>query len=154
MSSFATSYQGETVTKAEKGKVQRALVYQVKTGRIVRPDKCSKCEDKGIIHGHHPDYGKPLEVVWLCAKCHQRHHAWLRWMKLMERAEEERAVLQEDRWLSSTGVARMIGRSEGYIYQQVKAGAFVVPVRIGRRMKFKLSEIRDWMKQKEEARKG
>jgi hypothetical protein len=36
----------------------------------VRPDRCSKCKVKCKPHGHHPDYSKPLEVVWLCPGCH------------------------------------------------------------------------------------
>lgn len=27
------------------------------------------------VHAHHKDYSKPLDVVWLCARCHHRLHA-------------------------------------------------------------------------------
>lgn len=27
------------------------------------------------VHAHHRDYTKPLEVIWLCPKCHHRLHA-------------------------------------------------------------------------------
>lgn len=36
---------------------------------------CEICGSTENVHGHHPDYSKPLEVCWLCASCHQRLHA-------------------------------------------------------------------------------
>jgi hypothetical protein len=27
-----------------------------------------------LVHGHHPDYSKRLEVVWLCSVCHAAVH--------------------------------------------------------------------------------
>lgn len=48
------------------GKVRQA----VKTGRLVRPETCSKCGRPGRIQAHHDDYNKPLDVVWLCHPCH------------------------------------------------------------------------------------
>lgn len=34
---------------------------------------CVVCGDKDT-HGHHPDYSKPLEVVWLCQRHHRDYH--------------------------------------------------------------------------------
>jgi hypothetical protein len=46
----------------------------LKFGKIKRPSICSKCGKECKPAGHHPDYSKPLEVVWLCRKCHSLHH--------------------------------------------------------------------------------
>jgi len=40
-----------------------------------RPDRCSACQIiTQKLHAHHPDYSKPLEVIWLCVPCHCRLH--------------------------------------------------------------------------------
>ncbi len=49
-------------------KVNNAL----KTGKIVRPDRCSHCKVVGPVQAHHTDYSKPLDVVWCCFTCHRR----------------------------------------------------------------------------------
>lgn len=43
-------------------------------GKIIRPDNCEKCKKLCKPHGHHTDYGKPLDVMWLCQKCHLKEH--------------------------------------------------------------------------------
>jgi hypothetical protein len=57
----------------------RAVLNQeIRAGRITRPDTCARCGEKpgfsaygrSKIHGHHSDYNKPLEVTWLCVRCH------------------------------------------------------------------------------------
>ena len=46
----------------------------VKAGRITKPDHCEECGQIGRLHGHHEDYARPLEVVWLCPECHRNKH--------------------------------------------------------------------------------
>lgn len=46
----------------------------VRDGKLIRPEVCSICQSKGSIEGHHADYDKPLEVVWVCKKCHTMIH--------------------------------------------------------------------------------
>jgi hypothetical protein len=43
-------------------------------GKLKRADCCSKCGSKTKIQGHHPDYSKPLFVIWLCYSCHLNAH--------------------------------------------------------------------------------
>lgn len=45
----------------------------VRKGILIRLP-CEFCGDTNV-HGHHKDYSKPLDVIWLCAKCHNRLHA-------------------------------------------------------------------------------
>jgi len=46
----------------------------VRDKRLKKPDKCSECGRKCRIHGHHEDYYKPLDVIWLCQVCHIKRH--------------------------------------------------------------------------------
>ncbi len=54
------------------------LQKAIDSGELVRPEKCSRCgstvSKKETIAAHHFDYTKPLEVVWLCRKCHAGEH--------------------------------------------------------------------------------
>ena len=45
---------------------------QSRRGIKVRPDKCN-CGNLRP-EAHHPDYSKPLEVMWLCKRCHTDLH--------------------------------------------------------------------------------
>lgn len=49
----------------------------VRDGRLLRPDRCSHCHTVGMVHGHHHDYSRPLDVVWLCVPCHRQLHAFM-----------------------------------------------------------------------------
>jgi len=68
--------------------------YAIRSGKLFRPETCEICGKKPIktfknrwlnktvevpyhnpgIVAHHPDYNKPLDVVWVCRKCHSKIH--------------------------------------------------------------------------------
>lgn len=52
---------------AARGAVNNAI----RDGRLVR-QPCLLCGDKKT-QAHHEDYSKPLDVEWLCFKCHREH---------------------------------------------------------------------------------
>jgi hypothetical protein len=45
--------------------------------RFGKPTTCADCGksfEPKQIHGHHEDYDKPKEVIWICYKCHGIRH--------------------------------------------------------------------------------
>lgn len=61
----------------EKRNAKNAVQWAIKKGLLTRPDECTVCEKQGQVEGHHEDYAKPLQVIWLCRKCHVARH-WRR----------------------------------------------------------------------------
>lgn len=57
-----------------KDKVRSEVYQAVKSGKLIRPDKCSKCGCDCKPEAHHEDYTKSLEVTWLCKDCHEKIH--------------------------------------------------------------------------------
>jgi hypothetical protein len=60
----------------EHHRARRKLEYAVKAGNIEK-HPCAKCGSPAS-NGHHTDYSKPLDVVWLCRKHHDEEHARLK----------------------------------------------------------------------------
>lgn len=50
----------------------------VRRGEIIKPSHCQDCQTECLgkkeLHGHHEDYTKPLDVIWLCVSCHYKRH--------------------------------------------------------------------------------
>lgn len=58
----------------DKKRVQDAFQTAVQLGKITPWPKCAVPECEGKPEGHHPDYSKPFDVVWLCRKHHIQAH--------------------------------------------------------------------------------
>lgn len=63
-------YRKDKLKYVAKNDLNNAIKY----GRIQKPRSCSNCNVECSPHGHHDDYSKPLDVRWLCAKCHTDFH--------------------------------------------------------------------------------
>lgn len=63
-----------------EAKARSAIRDAVRYGKVIKPDRCGKCgnvpargsDGRSCIHAHHHDYSKPLDVEWLCVKCHRK----------------------------------------------------------------------------------
>ena len=58
----------------EKLSSQRAVRLALESGALVRPSECSSCRATCKPDAHHDDYAQPLNVRWLCKRCHRAHH--------------------------------------------------------------------------------
>jgi len=57
-----------------KQSARKKVRYAIKTGVLVKLNHCESCGESGQLDGHHEDYSKPLEVLWLCRTCHAKTH--------------------------------------------------------------------------------
>ena len=66
-----------------KDRARSAVRRAIENGRIARPESCSACSGKvrridgraAIQAHHHKGYENPLDVQWLCPKCHRKADA-------------------------------------------------------------------------------
>ena len=56
----------------QKIEAQQKLNYAIQKG-VIKRSKCKDCNSLRV-HGHHPDYSKPLVVIWLCSIHHKNYH--------------------------------------------------------------------------------
>lgn len=81
-----------TLRKARSA--QSLLQYHVNRGNIIRPVVCERCGNNNCkIEASHRDYGKPLEVDWLCISCHRKEDC----------ARPRGATVIVERWQNATG---------------------------------------------------
>lgn len=57
----------------EKYQARKEVLMASRKGILVK-QPCEICKDKKT-QAHHTDYSKPLDVTWLCSKCHKDVHA-------------------------------------------------------------------------------
>lgn len=57
---------------AKKRSAHNAVRNAVKRGELIR-GPCECCGELKVV-GHHDDYDRPLDVRWLCERCHKAWH--------------------------------------------------------------------------------
>lgn len=57
----------------DKERAKKMVSNALRDGKLER-GACVVCGQKKT-EGHHPDYSKPLEVIWLCVKHHRERHS-------------------------------------------------------------------------------
>ena len=72
-----------TIRKEKYGNYSNAI----RDNRLM-PKPCEAC-GKNETQGHHEDYSKPLDVVWLCVRHHQDRHIHIRNMQTLGREPVE-----------------------------------------------------------------
>lgn len=51
------------------------LTKEIGSGSLRGVTICEDCKEASDrIQGHHEDYAKPRDIIWLCLSCHQRRH--------------------------------------------------------------------------------
>ena len=59
-------------TREQKVAARKAVGRAIEAGTL-KAAPCQKCGNPRA-QAHHPDYSLPLDVEWLCAKCHSQLH--------------------------------------------------------------------------------
>jgi ribosomal protein S27AE len=57
-----------------KRSAHMAVGHALRNGTLQKPEACEMCGSTVVIDAHHDDYSKPLDVRWLCHKCHMAMH--------------------------------------------------------------------------------
>lgn len=119
---FHTSRNQPDLFETAKLAAYAILKTALSAGLLLRPDTCEKCKTRAEpIHGHHHDYTKPLDVGWLCTKCHSDWHHSHDFFKLI--------MLPEDIVKDRAAELRVLYENYFVLYNQgeIKCVVFVVP---------------------------
>ena len=72
--------KGKEGQKRSRDKYRNAYIcrcrfnHEVRCNRIINPRVCQQCPSTESVQGHHCDYSKPFDVMWLCRTCHSDWH--------------------------------------------------------------------------------
>ena len=60
------------MARDQKIRCREIAAYALKVGWIKKPSVCQGCAKPGRLVMHHERYDLPMEIVWLCTKCHDK----------------------------------------------------------------------------------
>lgn len=66
------TYEKNKMKWRPKDYARQALHRAIKRGEVLRL-RCENCGNPRS-QAHHHDYSKPLDVIWLCQRCHAEEH--------------------------------------------------------------------------------
>lgn len=71
-----TRYRPAVIIENKARELARSkAAYAQRIGVLKKPERCSDCDiPTSRLQKHHDDYGRPLDVKWLCLKCHGITH--------------------------------------------------------------------------------
>lgn len=114
----------EAISSETKYLAQYALRQAVRKGALIRPDKCSRCDNSKqsghVIMGHHPDYNQPLKIEWLCRQCHEKEHQRLRWENGLVKAGQ---IILNGKNYKLPCLAQDVAINSGLLYEDVAVSA-------------------------------
>ena len=58
----------------DKTKAYASLKVALAHKTIIKPSVCSLCGIECVPNGHHENYRHPLEIIWVCDRCHTMIH--------------------------------------------------------------------------------
>lgn len=73
--SHAAATQRWAAKHPERRKANILVGNAVRDGRLMAWPVCAVPECANKPQGHHPDYDRPLDIVWLCQTHHEEAHA-------------------------------------------------------------------------------
>jgi len=86
----------------DKRKAQWAVTNAIRDGKLVR-EPCLVCK-KEFAEGHHEDYSKPLEVMWLCKSC---HYWWHKLIPIMHK------------WIDKAPIEEIVGYIQADAFKEI-----------------------------------
>jgi hypothetical protein len=65
--------KGRRYPTDDKRRARNIVDSAIRDGKL-KAKPCERCGFALGVQAHHEDYSKPLDVVWLCTKCHGARH--------------------------------------------------------------------------------
>jgi hypothetical protein len=83
---------------------------------VLKKLPCRVC-DSAETQMHHPDYSKPLDVIWLCAKHHRDLHDWPKFLAMAREPsggedDERRVNRKRTKFERIRGLDRDVGQDD------------------------------------------